>query len=70
MRKVRKEKEYRKFAADTFGMPLFTMTLLDIPEPDPGKENFRKAEMMNARKELLQDNDLISRLMERLGNQE
>ncbi len=70
MKKVRKEKEYRKFAADTYGMPLFTMALLDIPEPDPGKKDFRKKEMTEARKFLRRDVNLVPRLMKYLDKQE
>ncbi len=70
MKKVKRAKEYRKFQAEALGMAAFTLVLTDVPEPDPGVKIFRKKEMMNARKSLLQESDLVPRLINRLGKKE
>ncbi len=70
MKKVKRAKEYRKFQAEALGMDAFALVLTDVPEPDPGVKNFRRKEMMNARKSLLQESDLVPRLINRLGKKE
>ena len=70
MKKVKKEKEYRKFKAEALGLSAFSLVLTDVPEPDPGVMDFRKKELMNARKSLFQESDLVPRLINRLGKNE
>ena len=66
---MKKEKEYRKFAADVIGTPPLTMLLANIPEPNPGKKNFRP-KRSSAREFLFQDSDLVLRLIEHLAKKE
>ena len=63
------KKEYRKFEANLIAMPPLRMVLADIPEPDPGNKNFR-TEQVNARKVLLQDSDLLQRLIKHMAKKE
>ena len=70
IKKTEKKKEYRKFEAEVFGISSFTMVLSDVPSPDPVKKNFRKSQMMDARKVLFTDTDFVQRLIERLDMSE
>ena len=70
MKETEKKKEYRKFEADAFSLSSFAMALADIPAPDPDKKDFRKNQMMDARKNLFKDTDFVQRLIERLALQE
>ncbi len=67
---MKKKKEFRKLDATVAGMLPLTTILHDIPEPDPGKMDFKRKEMMDARKFLFQGSDLLSRLVEHLGKRE
>ena len=66
---MKKEQVFRKLDTEVIGMPPITMVLRDIPEPDPGRKNFKK-EVINARKLLFQDSDMIHRLIDRINNKD
>ena len=70
MEEIKKTKEYRKFEADAFSLSSFAIALADIPAPDPDKKEFRKNQMMDARKVLFKDTDFVQKLIERLTLQE
>ncbi len=67
MKETKKKTEYRKFEANVFSISSFTMVLSDIPAPDPRKKDFRKKQMMDARKVLFKETDFVQRLIERLA---
>ncbi len=62
-----KKKKYRKFEANVIGTPPLSMILADIPEPDPGKKDFGRKKLSNRKKNLFQDSDLVTRLIEHLA---
>ncbi len=62
-----KKKKKRKFEASVIAMPPLAMTLVDIPEPDPGKKDFRRKKVANTQKFLFEDSDLVTRLIEHLA---
>ena len=65
-KKKEKKKEYRVFESDTLKLSAFTMVLADIPSPDPDKKDFRKKQMMDARKVLFKDTDFVQRVIRHL----
>lgn len=66
---MKKEQGFRKLNSEVIGMPPITMVLRDIPEPDPGKMNFKK-EVIKARKLLFQDSDTVLRLIDRFNKKD
>jgi len=66
---MKKEQEFRKLDTGVLGMPPITMVLRDIPEPDPGKVNFKK-EATYARKLLFQNSDIVHRLIDRINKKD
>ncbi len=68
--KKKKKEEFRTFNADVIAMPPLTMALVDIPEPDPGKKDFRKEPLIHPENLLFQRSDLVMRLIEHLKTKE
>jgi len=66
---MKKKKQYRKFEAETMGMPPLTMTLVNIPEPDPGKKHFGQQNPMT-KKMLFKETDVIARIIDHLKSKE
>jgi len=69
MKKVKKEKEYRKFEAEVIGMPPLSMALVDIPEPDPGKAEFGQEKAM-PQKMIFRNSDIVNRIIAHLKAKE
>ncbi len=67
---MKKKEEFRKFNADVIAMPPLTMALADIPEPDPGKKNFRKEPLVHSESFLFPKSDLVMRLIAHLNTKE
>ncbi|MBT3336894.1 MAG: hypothetical protein HN855_01665 [Anaerolineae bacterium] len=63
---MKKKEEFRKFNSDVIAMPPLTMALFDIPEPDPGKKDFRKEPLSPHTNILFQRSDLVMRLIDHL----